>query len=236
MSEKIPRRPIRGLIVDVDGTLTTGARRLNFETAKILRELDQNGLPVIMATGNVLPIALALHRFIGFHAPIIAENGGLVYFSEEKVVHLASREVALRAYEELRKHVDVRRLFTDRWRETEVALEPSHGVEELLPWVEKLGVRVENTGFAIHLFEPSAGKLPAARMALKSLGFDVEDCLVAGDGDNDVELLENASVGVSFPAALPSAKKAADYVTKNSDGEGLIEALEHFGILKIDRS
>jgi hypothetical protein len=236
MPDKIPRRPIRGLIVDVDGTLTTGARKLHFGTAKLLGELDSNGLPVIMATGNVLPFALALHRFLGFHAPIIAENGGLVYFNEEMIVHLADRDVALRAYEELRKHIDVHRLFTDRWRETEVALEPNHSVEELLPYVERFGVKVENTGFAIHIFEPSAGKLPAARIALKSLGFGVEDCLVAGDGDNDVELLRNASVGVSFPAALPSAKNAADYVTKSNDGEGLLEALEHFGIAKKGKS
>jgi hypothetical protein len=236
MPDKIPRRPIRGLIVDVDGTLTTGARKLHFGIAKTLSDLDRDGLPVIMATGNVLPISLALHRFLGFHAPIIAENGGLVYFNEDKVVHLASREVALRAYEELRKHVDVRRLFTDRWRETEVALEPNHSVEELLPFIEKLGVKVENTGFAIHLFEPTAGKLPAAKIALESLGLGVEDCLVAGDGDNDVELLKSASVGVSFPAALPSAKNAADFVTKSSDGDGLLEALEHFGIIKNGRS
>lgn len=231
MAAPVPRRPIRGVIVDVDGTLTTHGRILNFDAAKALRDLDRKGTPVIMATGNVLPISLALHRFIGLKSPIIAENGGLVYFNEERIIHLARKEVALKAYEQVRAHVNVKRLFTDRWRETEVALEPTVDVKEILPWVADAGVRVESTGFAIHLTEPSAGKLPASRLALESAGFSVEDCLVAGDGDNDVELLRASAVGVSFPEAMPAARGAADYVAHASDGDGLVEALGHFGLL-----
>ncbi|MCL5984081.1 MAG: HAD hydrolase family protein, partial [Candidatus Thermoplasmatota archaeon] len=98
----LPRKPIRALIVDVDGTLTDRDRVLNFEVAKTLRMLSSRGLPIVMATGNVLPIALGLQRFLGLKGPIIADNGGMVYFSEERIVRLGSREVALRAYEKIR--------------------------------------------------------------------------------------------------------------------------------------
>lgn len=231
MASPIPKRPIQGVLVDVDGTLTSRGRLLNFDAAKALRELDRRGIPVILATGNVLPIALALHRFIGLQSPIIAENGGLVYFHEDRIVHLARKEMALKAYEQVRAHVNVKRLFTDRWRETEVALEPTVDVREILPWISDLDIRVESTGFAIHLTEPSAGKLAASRLALEATGLVPEDCLVAGDGDNDVELLKVAAVGVSFPEAMPAAKEAAGYVAKARDGDGLVEALRHFGLL-----
>ncbi len=226
-----PRRPIRAIIVDVDGTLTDHDRMLHFEAARTLREINARGMPVILATGNVLPVTLGLQRFLGLHGPIIADNGGLVYFNEERIVHLARREVALRAYEHLRQHLPVRPLFTDRWRETEVALVPDHPVEAIEPLVRGMGVRVESTGFAIHLFEPSAGKLPAARIALEPSGIGVEECLVAGDGDNDVDLMRAASVSVTFPEAMPKARAAADYVTTQSDGAGILEALARFGVI-----
>ncbi len=231
MDSPLPRRPIRGVIVDVDGTLTTTGRRLNFDAARAVMEVEARGIPVLMATGNVLPISLALHRFLGLKSPIIAENGGLVYFNEKKVVHLGHREPGLRALEVLERHLHVQRLFTDRWRETEVSLEPTVDAEEVRKLVEGMGVRVENTGFAIHLMEPTAGKLPAARVALEPLGLTVEDCLVAGDGENDVELLQAAAVGVSFPEAMAPAKAAAGYVTRSSNGGGLVEALRRFGLV-----
>ena len=82
-----------------------------------------------MATGNVLPIALAIHRSLGLSGPIVAENGGLLYRKvdgQERVERLADRRVALAAYRALvAAGLPVRRLFTDRWRETEVALEPT---------------------------------------------------------------------------------------------------------------
>lgn len=227
----LPRRPIKAIILDVDGTLTDRGRRLSLDAAAALRELSDAGIPVILATGNVLPIALGLHRFLGLSGPLIAENGGLVYFSDDNIVRLAKRDIALAAYEELVKHVPVKRLFTDRWRESEVALIPDHDVKEIEPWVKHMGVTVESTGFAIHIIEkPGAGKLEAAHVALKPLNLGIGDCLVAGDGNNDVDLLKSASVGVSFPDAMDRARQAADFVTKENDGKGIVEALRHFGL------
>ena len=116
-------------------------------------------------------------------------------------------------------------------RETEVALEPTVPAEEVASRVAPLGIKVEHTGFAIHLFQPTAGKLAAARIALEGLGLSLEDCLFAGDGDNDVELLRAVGVGVSFPDASPRARAAADYVTRARRGAGFLEALKRFGLM-----
>ncbi|MDE1819783.1 MAG: phosphoglycolate phosphatase [Euryarchaeota archaeon] len=222
---------LRAVITDIDGTLTDKDRRMDLDAVAALSFLRRKGIPVVFATGNVLPVVLGLQRFLGLEGPIIAENGGLVYFSEDRVVHLSSREVALKAYERARRSLPVERLFTDRWRETEVALEPTLPAEEVERAVRGCGVRVESTGFAIHLFEPTAGKLPAARMVLQELGVPLEECLVAGDGDNDVELLEAAGVGVSFPDGSARARTRADYVTRARHGAGFLEALIEFSLL-----
>lgn len=221
----------KGVITDIDGTLTDKARVINLEAVMALRHLTARGVPVILATGNVLPITLGLHRFLGLSTPIVAENGGLVYVNETTIHRLARRDVALAALEAVRRSLPAKTLFTDRWRETEVALEPTIPVGAVEKAVAGLGVKVEFTGFAIHLFEPTAGKLPAARLALNGLGLRPEDCLVAGDGDNDVELLEAAAVGVSFPNGSERARAAADYVSSASYGDGFVEALKRYGLL-----
>ena len=215
----------------MDGTLTDRERRLDLPAAEALRTLSRRGLPVVLATGNVLPIALALARFIGLPGPIVAENGGLVYYGEDRIERLSHRRPAWEAYRRARRTLRVQRLFTDRWRETEVALEPTVSVASLRKAVRGSGVRVESTGFALHLFEPRAGKRVAVERALASLGLSLDDCLVAGDGDNDVAMLRRAGVGVSFPDASPRARAAADYLAPVPGGAGLVKALKRHGLL-----
>src|SRR5579871_1386815 len=98
--------PVRGVVVDVDGTITDAERRIHPAALRALQRLDRLGVPVVLATGNVLPIALAIYRFIGLHGPIVAENGGLLYErrgGKDRIVHLADRAVALRALRRLRR-------------------------------------------------------------------------------------------------------------------------------------
>jgi hydroxymethylpyrimidine pyrophosphatase-like HAD family hydrolase len=86
-------------------------------------------------------------------------------------------------------------------------------------------VDVIPTGYAIHLIERGKGKLPALARALLPSGLTPRDCLVAGDGDNDVPMLRAAGWAVSFRSASPAARRAADYVARASYAPGLTEAL-----------
>jgi phosphoglycolate phosphatase (TIGR01487 family) len=221
---------VRAIVTDIDGTLTDERRRLDSEAIAILRRLEDSGVPVFLATGNVLPIALALHRSIGLSAPIVAENGGILYRRQDgtdRIERLARRSLALTQFRRLRRlGFDLRPLFTDRWRETEVALEPNVAPRVLAPHLRHTRVRVEGTGFAIHLMERGAGKVPALRRALAERHLTLADCLVAGDGDNDVAMLRAAGWAVSFASGSPRARSAADYVARASASRGFVEALK----------
>lgn len=230
-TEPARRAPVRALITDIDGTLTDQDRRIYFPAIEAVSQLRARGFPVLFASGNVLPVILGLQRFLGLQGPIIAENGGLLYYGGDRVERLCRRSVALQAYRVARRTLPVRRLFTDRWRETEVALESNVDPRKVERAVRGLGVKVESTGFAIHLFEPTGGKLPAATRALRELGLSLSDCLVTGDGDNDVELLRAAGVAVSFPNGSKRARDAADLVTERSYGAGFLEALIRYRLL-----
>jgi len=235
-----PRPPQRGalhlVVTDVDGTLTDADRRLDPRAVKVVRDLEHRGIPVALATGNVLPIALGLYRSLGLTGPIVAENGGLIYHRDERgrdvVERLTDRRVALLAFRELQAAgLPVRRLFTDRWRESEVALEPTVSVSAVRRALGRSPVAVESTGYALHLMEKSGGKLPALVRALSYIGRTPAECVVLGDGDNDVAMLRAAGFGVSFASASRRARQAARYVTKAEFAAGFVEGLKASGIL-----
>ncbi|MCI4348844.1 MAG: HAD hydrolase family protein, partial [Thermoplasmata archaeon] len=57
------------------------------------------------------------------------------------------------------------------------------------------------------------------------------ECLVLGDGDNDVGLLQEAGYAVSFRTASPAARRAANYVSRAGYAGGFVEGLIHAGLL-----
>jgi phosphoglycolate phosphatase (TIGR01487 family) len=227
-----PRR-LRAVITDIDGTITGPDRVLDPTAAALLRHLDGSGIPVIFSTGNVLPVALAIHRSLGLKGPIVSENGGLVYRRvghRDRLHRLADRRPAWAAFRAARRAgLPVRRLFTDRWRETEVALESNVPPAEIVRAIRGHDVSVESTGFAIHLMEKGKGKRPALDGVLSSLGLRWSECLAAGDGDNDVGMLRAAGWGVSFPNGSRRAQNVADFVAASSYASGFVEALKERG-------
>ena len=231
-----PPYPLQAVVTDVDGTLTDRDRHLDLGAVQWVRRLESSGVPVVLATGNVLPISLALHRSLGLSGPIVAENGGLVYHrtarGEEVVERLADVDLARTAYRRLvRAGLPVRRLFTDRWRESEVALEPNVSLARIRRVLAGSPVDAESTGYAIHLMERGRGKLPGLLHALRPIGLTPADCVILGDGDNDVGMLRAAGFSVSFRSASPRARNAARYVTRSSYAAGFVEGLKASRIL-----
>ena len=229
-------RKLRAVVTDVDGTLTDASRRLDPEALALVRRVEDSGIPVLLATGNVLPVALALYRSLGLTGPIVAENGGMLYWKtsdgKDRVERLADPAVARAAFRLLRASgVPVRRLFTDRWRESEVALEAGVSLARIRRLLRGRGVDVESTGYAIHLMEHGRGKLPGLKRALGLVGLRCEDCVILGDGDNDARMLRAAGFGVSFTSASARARRAAHFVTSASYSSGFVEGLKASGIL-----
>ncbi len=235
MTGRPPPPPIRAVVTDVDGTLTDRSRRLDPRALAAIRELERRAVPVVIATGNVLPIALALQRFLGTSGPIIAENGGLIGWVDGgrlRVERRADRRVALQAWRAVRRAgLPARRLATDRWRVSEVALEPTVAVRAVRRAVGGLPVTVEPTGYAIHLMERGGGKLPSLRHALAAMGLTTGDCAILGDGDNDVAMLRAAGFGISFPSGSRRARSAARLVTRHDYAAGFEEGLKAAGLL-----
>ena len=223
-------RPIRALITDVDGTLTDAHRRLDPRAITALREVEGRGVPVVLATGNVLPIALAIHRSLGLSGPIVAENGGVDRRSGrwlDTVSGLRPRRIA--GYRRLRAAgLPVRRLFTDRWRETEVALEAdvpgAHPPRPSGPRPHRRSDRLRDPPDAA-----GGGKLPALEQALASPGDRRPGMLGRGMATTTCRMLRAAGTSVSFANGSPRARAAADWVARQDSGRASSKRLSDAG-------
>ncbi len=75
------------------------------------------------------------------------------------------------------------------------------------------------------------GKVTGIRRYLDRLGIAPEEIIAFGDGENDMEMLQFAGIGVAMGNAWDSVKAVADYVTTDIDQDGIANALAHFGLL-----
>lgn len=225
------RMRYKAVVCDVDGTITDSSKRIQCLGIEVLRRVQENGAVVMLASGNVLPIAYGLSTFIGLRGPVVAENGGIVSY-QDRTYALFSNEVPLQAYEHLRTVMpEVRRLFTDQWRRTEVALVREVDLDGVREALRGWPIEVEATGFAIHLMQVGHSKMAGVRKACELLGMDASEVVAFGDADNDERMLRECGVGVAIGNASERAKRAADLVTKGAHAEGVLEGLTSLGIL-----
>lgn len=75
------------------------------------------------------------------------------------------------------------------------------------------------------------GKAVGMRRLLSRYRISPEEIIAFGDGENDVEMLEFAGIGVAMGNAEPFVKTCADYVTDGAEDGGILNALRHFEIL-----
>ncbi|OCN04249.1 hypothetical protein A4S06_03510 [Erysipelotrichaceae bacterium MTC7] len=58
-----------------------------------------------------------------------------------------------------------------------------------------------------------------------------EDVVCFGDGSNDMSMIQGAAIGIAMGNAIDQLKAVADYVTTDSDKDGILHACKHFGWL-----
>jgi len=222
---------VKAIAIDIDGTLSDDSRRVNLDAVAALRDVQDSGVPVMLASGNVLPIAYALSTYLGLTGPIVAENGGIVSH-KHKVWILADPEKPRAAYEHLRTEMETERLFTDRWRETEIGLRRELDLEEVRRRLLEYDVEVQTTGWAIHIMQKGMNKFVGVRRACELLGVPVGDIAAIGDSDNDEMMIRECGWGVAVGNAFEGTKMAASFVAGKNDGEGVLEGLAWLGLLK----
>lgn len=66
---------------------------------------------------------------------------------------------------------------------------------------------------------------------LEYLEIPVEEVMAFGDSENDIEMIDYAGMGVVMADGMKVCLEHADYVTEETYNDGVMKALQHFGIL-----
>ncbi len=75
------------------------------------------------------------------------------------------------------------------------------------------------------------GKDKGMDVMLEYFGIPLEESMAFGDGENDLSMLLHAGVGVAMGTAHQEMKDLADYAAPGVEEDGVVRALEHFGLL-----
>jgi Cof subfamily protein (haloacid dehalogenase superfamily) len=82
----------------------------------------------------------------------------------------------------------------------------------------------------VEILPLGASKGAGLKFLMEHMGLDPATLLALGDGENDIEMLQMAKVGVAMGNAMPKLKAAADHITRSNDEDGVAEAIERFAL------
>ena len=75
------------------------------------------------------------------------------------------------------------------------------------------------------------GKDTGIQAVMDHLGITREEVMAFGDGENDLSMIRHAGVGVVMGSGTEYLKSQGDYITGTPDEDGVLTALQHFGVL-----
>ena len=81
------------------------------------------------------------------------------------------------------------------------------------------------------IISKNGGKVTGIRKMLEIHGISGEEMVAFGDGENDIEMLSFAGVGVAMGNAEEPVKAVADFVTADIDDDGIEKALKHYNLI-----
>jgi Cof subfamily protein (haloacid dehalogenase superfamily) len=85
---------------------------------------------------------------------------------------------------------------------------------------------------AIDIIPKGGGKSAGMQVFLDKYGLERSETMAFGDGENDIDMLKFAGIGVAMGNAKDSVKAVADYITDSVDEHGIENALRHFGLIR----
>lgn len=220
------------IVFDVDGTLLD-KRGFHDELVSLARKVDSDVMTVSLASGRTLPNVTPIRQSLGVSGFIVAENGGMVWDSDEgfDIVALEDGYRAKEAAEWLATKIeglDPRGIESNRWRETEWCLKETgahEAMRDLLADSEWADLEVVETGFAVHIAKPGLNKSRGLRFALEQRGIDPERVIACGDAPNDIPMFETVGFSVAVNDQFPEVVEAADCITESRGKDGSIELL-----------
>lgn len=199
--------------IDFDGYLTLNGNLMLDENKKVYAgtQIDKGEMEVLSRIFSAKRIPFVL----------IGENDRYINFINETVVKTQAETQG--TVPEVGK-----------WHGEDVyqilAFVPAHQKELLDELLDECAVTSWNdTG--IDIIPRGGGKSAGIHKFMDQYGIDQSEIMAFGDGENDIEMLKFAGIGVAMGNASDEVKAVADYITDSVDENGIENALRHFGLI-----
>lgn len=215
---------IKALAVDIDGTLTDLNRVLCPASLLAMRNLK---VPVILSTGNTHCFSRTVSVLLGTPRIFIAENGGVLSYSEDDMEILADKEICEDAFRRLSGEFTLKRYDShqQKYRFTDVILKRDFDLPALIRRSDELGLPVDivDSAFAVHIKDRNVNKGTGLLRVARHMKLDPTDFAAIGDSMSDQPMFELAGFRASVGNANQELKEISDYVAKNDFGDGFSE-------------
>ena len=224
---------LSALVTDIDGTLTDPSRRIDTGALECIRSLVDDGIEVVLASGNTSCFMDAICKMAGTNGTFIAENGGVYRIGYTGKLHIIGDQAVCRsALEKVQVHFREKGieldLYNPTYRFADLAFARTVPAEEVKEILSGQPVQVIDTGFAIHLQSEGVSKASTLALLARDKGLSPKDFFAIGDGENDAGMLLAAGRGVTVANAHPATKKAASDVMDARFGTGFVQAVKKY--------
>jgi len=206
--------------LDFDGTIAHDSH-VPARVVAGLRRVKESGRQMLLVTGRELPELLAIFPEIALFDRVVAENGAVLYRPDTG----ESRDLADPPPPQLVALLRARDVPISVGDSIIATVEPYETA--VLAAIRELGLErpvIFNKG-AVMILPPGVNKASGLAAALHELGLSARNIVAVGDAENDHALLDAAEYSVAVENAIPTLKAAADRVTVQPGGDGVLEIL-----------
>ncbi len=217
---------IRALVVDIDGTLSDQNRVLCPAALRALRRLK---VPVVLSTGNTHCFTRTVSVLLGTPRIFIAENGGVLSYSEEEMEILADIKVCEDAFQKLAAEFPLQKYNSSRYRFTDIALQRTFDAKAADRRAQELGLPVEiiDTTYAVHIKDKRVDKGTGLVRIASRMQIDLSEFAAIGDSNSDLPMYRLAGFSASVGNSGPELKRISDYVSQAEYGNGFAEIIDY---------
>lgn len=243
---------VKAVFTDLDGTLTEG-QRLPSTVVAAIEKLHQRGVPVVIVSGRPAGWADCLTRLLPLTAMIFENGAGFCWREGKKVTRVdlagdaeANRKKLNAVYQSLHEKHGPLRLASDQpFRIFDLAIDvceegdflPKEKIQNIFATLaQHPEIHAKLSSIHINYWVGAYDKRTAVEALLKKMFLRKEDVVFTGDSPNDEPLFHffPTSVGMkNLETFLPTLSHPPAFIATKSEGEGFLETLEKFFLVKL---
>jgi phosphoglycolate phosphatase (TIGR01487 family) len=223
--------PILALACDYDETLASQGQ-VAPPALQALLQLKESGVKIILVTGRQLGDLLAVCPEVHLFDFVVAENGALLYRPAARWTRSLASRPAESFLDKLRER-HVQPLSSGR---VIVATVQQH-YDAVRQTIAEMGLDLEIifNRDSLMVLPSGLNKGTGFKLALEELQVPAASVVGIGDAENDAAFLEMCGFSVAVANAIPSIREAADMVTGQDHGAGVVEVIHKVLAGEFDR-